>query len=94
MVENVGGVGEKFDMPGTTNILSWNVKVWPETEMPERPVVAGKGKVKGYERVGPQTPVPVSAADIVPVALVVVVFPFRPINMIFKVAGGAAAPAT
>jgi len=62
--------------------------------MPERPTVAGKDKVKGYERVGPQRPVPVSEEDLVAVAVVVVVFPARLIKVTVKLAGGAAAPVT
>ena len=43
---NAGGAGETDDSEGTTNIVSWNSNVLPETVRPERPVVAGKLRVK------------------------------------------------
>ena len=47
MVEKEGKDGDAELRDGTTNIVSWNGKVLPETLSPERPVVAGKLIVKG-----------------------------------------------
>ena len=41
------------DRAGTTNRESWRGKFRPPTAMPERPVVAGKLREKGYGKVGP-----------------------------------------
>ncbi len=46
LAAKVGGVGETDERAGTANMVSWNVKFWPETSRPERPTVAEKGRVK------------------------------------------------
>ncbi len=46
LAANAGGVGETDERAGTANMVSWNVKFWPETSRPERPTVAEKGRVK------------------------------------------------
>lgn len=45
-VENAGGVGLTDDSVGTTNMVSWKLKVVPPAVTPERPTAAVKGKVK------------------------------------------------
>lgn len=42
----VGRGGETDERERTRNIVSWKLKVWPETERPERPTLAAKGRVK------------------------------------------------
>ena len=45
--------GSIDDSAGTTNSESWSGNFSSSTAMPERPVVAGKSRVKGYGKVGP-----------------------------------------
>ena len=45
--------GSIDDSAGMTNSESWSGKFSSPTVMPERPVVAGKSRVKGYGKVGP-----------------------------------------
>lgn len=45
--------GVTDESAGMTNRESWRGNFSPLTAMPERPVVAGKFRVKGYGKVGP-----------------------------------------
>ena len=45
--------GSTDDSAGMTNSESWSGNFSSPTAMPERPVVAGKSRVKGYGKVGP-----------------------------------------
>ena len=45
--------GSIDDNVWTTNRESCSENLWSPTAMPERPVVAGKVRVKGYGKVGP-----------------------------------------
>lgn len=86
--------GEMDESDLTTNIESWNLKVWPFAETPDRPVVAGKDRLKGKALVGPQMPFPVSLADFCAVAVVDVLVPARLTRATLMVEGAALAPET
>ena len=45
--------GSTDDSAGMTNKESWSGNFSSPTAMPERPVVAGNSRVKGYGNVGP-----------------------------------------
>ena len=77
LAAKAGRAGETDDKAGTANMVSWKVQFWPEAARPERPALAGKGRVKAYECVGPQMPVPVSAEETGAVTVVAVVWPAR-----------------
>ena len=47
LAAKVGSVGETDERAVTANMVSWNVKFWPEAARPERPTLAGKERVKG-----------------------------------------------
>lgn len=47
LAAKVGSVGETDESAVTANMVSWNVKFWPEAARPERPTLAGKERVKG-----------------------------------------------
>ena len=46
LAAKVGGVGETDERRGTPNMVSWKVKFSPETDRPDMPTLAVKGRVK------------------------------------------------
>ena len=70
--------GSMDESVGMRNRESCSGNFWSPIETPERPVVTGKLRVKGYGNVGPYTAVPVSVASL-PTAFVLIfdTTPFR-----------------